>query len=285
MYNINQSINQKMNKKFNTSPLPFQGQKRRFVKQFKEALNGFSRNATYVDLFGGSGLLAHTVKQKYPNAKVIWNDYDNFVDRLAAIPQTNALLAKLRPLLKDLPRNRRITNDVKKSVLKIIKQHEEADGFVDYVTLSGSLLFSAKYATNYNQFSTETFYNRVKLTDYNAEGYLEDVDRVQADYKALYEAYKSDQTVFLVDPPYLSTDTSTYSKENYWKLRDYLDVLSVLDGSKYFYFTSNKSQIVELCDWIETRTLTGNPFQGSTMTTTAGSVNYSATYTDIMLYK
>lgn len=91
--------------------------------------------------------------------------------------------------------------------------------------------------------------------------------------------------VFLVDPPYLSTDTKSYNNDSYWRLRDYLDVLKVLDGSDYFYFTSNKSQIVELCEWIETRTSTGNPFEGAMMTTTGGSVNYNSSYTDIMLYK
>lgn len=279
------SINQKMNKQFNTSPLPFQGQKRRFVKQFKEALNSFSSNATYVDLFGGSGLLANTVKQKYPNARVIWNDYDDFNQRLKSIPETNILLTELRLFLIDLPRKKRMEPKVKERVLKVIKTHEIKYGYVDYVTLSGSLLFSAKYATNYAEIANETFYNRIKMTDYDASGYLIGVERVQSDYKALFDSYRSDTTVFLVDPPYLSTDTSSYSKENYWKLRDYLDVLSVLDGSKYFYFTSNKSQIVELCEWIETRTLTGNPFQGSTMTTTSGTINHSASYTDIMLYK
>lgn len=274
-----------MNRTFKTSPLPFQGQKRRFIKQFNEALNGFSSDATYVDLFGGSGLLSHNVKQKYPNARVVWNDYDNFVIRLEAIPQTNALMAELRPILDHLPRKQRIPNEYRERVLEAIKMHELKYGYLDYVTLSGSLLFSAKYAINFEQFSKETLYNRVKLTDYNADGYLDGVERVQDDYKSLFEQYKSDSTVFLVDPPYLSTDTSTYGSENYWKLRDYLDVLTVLDNSNYFYFTSNKSQIVELCEWIETRTFTGNPFQGSTVTTTSTRLNHQASYTDIMIYK
>lgn len=77
----------------------------------------------------------------------------------------------------------------------------------------------------------------------------------------------------------------SYNFENYWKLRDYLDVLNVLDSSNYFYFTSNKSQIVELCEWVETRTSTGNPFAGATVTTTAGNVNYSSGYTDVMMHK
>ena len=54
------------------APLPFQGQKRRFLKPFRTALEDFPDDAIYVDLFGGSGLLSHTVKQMYPDAKVIY---------------------------------------------------------------------------------------------------------------------------------------------------------------------------------------------------------------------
>ena len=42
-------------KNFNQSPLPFQGQKRRFQTSFKEALKGFKDAPVFVDLFGGSG--------------------------------------------------------------------------------------------------------------------------------------------------------------------------------------------------------------------------------------
>ena len=47
---------------YTQAPLPFQGQKRKFLKDFKSALTEFSPTATYVDLFGGSGFLSHTVK-------------------------------------------------------------------------------------------------------------------------------------------------------------------------------------------------------------------------------
>lgn len=67
---------------FTKAPLPFMGQKRKFLKQFKPALVGFSPTATYVDLFGGSGLLSHTVKAVYPDAKVVYNDFDNYRERL-----------------------------------------------------------------------------------------------------------------------------------------------------------------------------------------------------------
>ena len=87
---------------FTTAPLPFQGQKRKFLKQFKPALLQYSENATYVDLFGGSGLLSHTVKSIYPDARVIYNDFDNYRERLQNINKTNQLIADIRIIIKDV---------------------------------------------------------------------------------------------------------------------------------------------------------------------------------------
>lgn len=270
---------------YSTAPLPFQGQKRRFIKPFKQALNSFKRDSIYIDLFGGSGLLSHTVKQHYPEANVIWNDYDNYAKRLAAIPNTNVLIAKLRVLLANCERKGKMPDYARLNVLELIKMHEAHFGYLDYVTLSANLLFSGKFATCFEELAKNPFYNRIRLTEYVAMDYLKGVERVQMDYKALYSQYKAGNVVYLVDPPYLSTDISSYGNKDYWRLRDYLDVLSVLDGSNYFYFTSNKSQVVELCEWIETRAMLGNPFAGSTVSTTSNSINYSSSYTDIMLYK
>lgn len=272
-------------KKYNQAPLPFQGQKRRFLNQFQNVLNGFSENDVFIDLFGGSGLLSHTAKFHYPNAKVIYNDFDNFHERLKAIPQTNELLGQLRLVLSDFPRKERLSPSLKEKVLQAVKMHETKYGYVDYITISASLLFSAKYVTNFDQFAKETMWNRIKATDYDAMGYLEGVEVVKCDYKVIYEVHKDNSNVvWLVDPPYLSTDVSTYSNESYWQLRDYLDVLNVLDDHRYVYFTSNKSQIVELCEWIETRTFTGNPFAKAFMSTTSNQLNHNSGYTDIMLY-
>lgn len=95
-------------KQWKSVPLPFQGQKKGFVRYFSEAVKEYPSNVTYVDLFGGSGLLSHTVKCVHPNAKVIYNDYDNFRQRLEAIPQTNKILDELRALNLQTPRNKRI---------------------------------------------------------------------------------------------------------------------------------------------------------------------------------
>lgn len=271
-------------KVFTTAPLPFMGQKRKFLKQFKPALQGYSPTATYIDLFGGSGLLSHTVKAHYPNARVVYNDFDNYRERLLNIAKTNALIGDIRECLTVVPKDKKVPENVKKRILARVAQEQSQTGYVDYITLSSSILFSMKYVLSFEQLEKETFYNCVRQSGYDASGYLDGLEVVSQCYKELFKEYKDlPNVVFLVDPPYLSTETGTY--KSYWKLRDYLDVLQVLDGTKYFYFTSNKSSIIELCEWIETKTPMSNPFTGSTTATMNATVNYSSSYTDIMLYK
>lgn len=271
-------------KKYNQAPLPFQGQKRRFVKDFSKALAEYPADATYVDLFGGSGLLSHTVKSVHPNATVIYNDFDDYQKRIQAIPATNMILHKIRKALVFYPRGKRITGQHREAVLSILQEADKR-GYVDYITLSASIKFSMNYSTNLAGFVGDTLYNRVRRSDYDATDYLQGVEMVKFDYKALFEQYKDVQNVcFLVDPPYLSTDTTTYNSGEYWKLRDYLDVLQVLHKNSYFYFTSNKSQIVELCDWVSSVSVTANPFADSVKTAIHTSVNNSAEYTDIMYH-
>ena len=50
-------------KNYTSAPLPFLGQKRKFIKEFKRVLEGYPDDVTIVDLFGGSGLLSHTAKR------------------------------------------------------------------------------------------------------------------------------------------------------------------------------------------------------------------------------
>lgn len=273
-------------KKFTQAPLPFQGQKRRFLKQFEGIVAALPEDAVFVDLFGGSGLLSHTVKQIKPNATVVYNDYDNFSERLHRVDETNLLLNVIRKLLEACERDKKVPAAVRLQIIEDVEAHELKYGYVDYITISSAVLFSGKYATTMEELKKHTFYNVIRASDYVVDGYLDGLTIVSDDYRAIFEKYKNiPGVIFFVDPPYLSTDVTTY--KNYWKLTDYLNVLDVLNGTRYFYFTSNKSSIVELCEWMETRSsdLSVNPFYGSTTLTVAGSVNYNAQYDDIMLYK
>ncbi|MDU1893137.1 MAG: DNA adenine methylase, partial [Dysgonomonas sp.] len=225
-------------------------------------------------------------KHMMPECTVIYNDFDNFSRRLRNIDRTNTLLSAIRLIAANEPKEKRISSDCKEKILERVKQDEKS-GFVDYITLSSSLMFSAKYVTNIKELSSESFYNNIKAVnyDFNPEEYLTGLDIVQCDYKELYEKYKDVPGVlFIIDPPYLSTDTTTYNSDKYWKLRDYLDVLKVLVSRNYIFFTSNKSSLVELCEWFADNKTLGNPFVDSVLSTK--NVNsYNVNYTDMMLYK
>ena len=67
-------------------PLNFIGNKGKFGKIFREELEEkFDDSYVYVDLFGGSGYLSYLVKYTFPNARVIYNDYDNYFERIKKI--------------------------------------------------------------------------------------------------------------------------------------------------------------------------------------------------------
>ncbi len=131
--------------------------------------------------------------------------------------------------------------------------------------------------------SRQTLYNNVVSSPYNASGYLDGLTIASCDYRELVARYRNrPDVVFLADPPYLSTDVSTYNMS--WGLSDYLDVIASLAGQRYIYFTSSKSSIVELCEWLGRNAGVGNIFAEAIRSDVAATVNYSARYSDIMLY-
>lgn len=273
-----------MNTEYLSAPLPFVGQKRMFAQKFKEVLKEYPDNSVFVDLFGGSGLLSHITKREKPNATVIYNDYDNYRMRLNNINRTNALLSDLRKLTIDCPRQKLIPEPIRGLILERLRQ-EETTGFVDYITISSSLLFSMKYCMNLKDLQRESFYNNIRKQDYPlCTDYLNGLEIVSCDYKELVKKYKNlPNVVFLVDPPYLSTEVGTYRMN--WRLSDYLDVLSILVDKSFIYFASNKSSILELCCWMGNHPNIGNPFNNAKKEEFNARMNYNSTYTDVMLYK
>lgn len=274
-----------MRRQYLSAPLPFQGQKRMFAKEFIKVLKHYPDDTVFVDLFGGSGLLSHITKCQKPDAIVVYNDFDNYRRRLENIPRTNALLDKIREVVTSVPRRKFLPEKTKEAILLLIEQEEKERGYVDYITLSTSLLFSMKYATNLDGLRKETFYNTVRKCNYDlCLDYLDGLEVVSCDYRELFSRYKDvPNVVFLIDPPYLSTEVGTYTMN--WGLSDYLDVLQTLVGTNYIYFTSNKSSIIELCDWMGRNNTIGNPFTGSEKVEFNARMNYNSSYTDIMLFK
>ena len=179
-----------MKKLYLSAPLPFVGQKRNFARAFVETLKHFDDATTFVDLFGGSGLLSHITKHCRPDATVVYNDFDDYRRRIEEIPRTNALLAQIRALASGVKRHQRITGDIRESIYECIAAAEKS-GYVDYITLSSTLMFSMKYSLNLDEMKRETLYNNIRTTDYPlCPGYLDGLVITCCDYKELFARYK-----------------------------------------------------------------------------------------------
>lgn len=273
-----------MSKLYLSAPLPFVGQKRMFAKQFIEVIRQYPADTVFVDLFGGSGLLSHITKHFHPASRVIYNDFDNYRLRINNIPRTNRLLESIRPIASQFDRHKPITGIAREQIFALLEQEEKETGYLDFITLSSSLMFSMKYKMSIEGMRGETLYNNVRKYGYEpCRDYLAGLEIVSCDYHELFEQYKDTPgVVFLVDPPYLSTDVGTYRM--YWRLADYLDVLSVLPGHNFIYFTSEKSCIIELCEWMGRHPSLGDPFARCQRREFNATMNYNASYKDIMLF-
>lgn len=273
-----------MSRLYLSAPLPFVGQKRMFAKHFIEVIKQYPSGTVFVDLFGGSGLLSHITKHFHPESRVIYNDFDNYRRRIGNVDRTNRLLSLIRPIASQFPRHKPITGEARERIFSLLEREERESGYIDFITLSSSMMFSMKYRLSIDEMRGETLYNNVRKADYSpCPDYLAGLEIESCDYRQLFGRFKDTPgVVFLVDPPYLSTDVGTYRM--YWRLADYLDVLSVLPGHNFIYFTSEKSCIVELCEWMGRHPTLGDPFARCQRREFDAAMNYNARYTDIMLF-
>lgn len=155
------------------APLPFVGQKRMFLKEFRKILDKIpndGENWTIIDVFGGSGLLANNAKAYKPKATVIYNDFDGYTKRLTHIDDINRLRGILFEMTKDVPRQKRISDELKEQILQAI---DDFDGYVDARSVSTWLLFSGKQINHISELVSHQMYNTVRTSNYdNADGYL-----------------------------------------------------------------------------------------------------------------
>ena len=87
----------------------------------------------------------------------------------------------------------------------------------------------------------------------------------------------------MCDPPYLTTQANNYKGGRYWPLTAYLDILVALRGARFIYFTSGKSQLVELCRWLARHT-DFDALAGTEAVKRNNIVNTYRGYTDIMIF-
>ena len=239
-----------MTNTFNSAPLPFQGQKRNFIKQFRELIKDefrAHRNGIFIDAFGDSGLLSQNIKQIYPNARVIYNDYDNYSERLANIEATNEILRSIEPITKKYKKNDQASEEDREQIIKIIDEYIKRGYFIDWLTLSSRLLFGGKYCHNEAEFKKEKTFFIVSPNAplYQANGYLKGVEIVRKDAMELIKEFEKEDVVLILDPPYLQTSKAGY--KCFWGLRDFLKLIRLV-REPFIFFSSENSDILPYID-------------------------------------
>ena len=273
-------------KKYNKAPLPFQGQKRNYLKIFNRELQklcGDGTGWTIVDVFGGSGLLSHNAKYTCPNARVVYNDYDNYTKRLSKTKKTEQLRQILRELIGDKGKDTQLAQDTKIRVIELLKNNE----YIDYITLSSYLLFAGNYIHSIDELETRQFYNRVSKSPINADGYLNGVETVHKCFTEIMTDKFDGNVLYLLDPPYINTQQGYHrDKNNYFGLLSQLALFELMKPIKspFFYFTSSKSEVSELTTNMDCGELS-QLFSNSNSFSVQNLVNNVGRYTDILIIK
>ena len=274
---------------YTTAPLPFAGQKRRWLKQIEPIIRSLPSNTTFVDVFGGSGLVSRLCKDIHPAARVIYNDYDNYSERLRHIAETEQLRQDIISVLAPIKHNARVPDEYKTLVLRVIQAHQDRYHYVDWITLSGWLLFTNNFAYSLEELASRGFYahpSRTALSDADAsERYLRGLEIVSVDYRELLSAHKdASNTILILDPPYLSTECSGY-RGNSWSCDDYLDLLTLMPTNNYLYFSSTKLDFVPFLRRTSAAWGYRHPFVGSQVLYRANPFGSGGANPEVLYYK
>ncbi|KAA6209362.1 hypothetical protein [Avibacterium paragallinarum] len=274
---------------FSQAPLPFVGQKRLFLNAFKQVLNEHipddGEGWMIVDAFGGSGLLSHVAKRIKPKARVIYNDFDGYADRLKHISDTNRLRAELIQIVGDIvPKNKRLDNNKKQEIINKINDFK---GFKDLNTIASWLLFSGQQVSSFEELFSKTFWNGIKLADYpSAEDYLDGLEIVSEPFQQLLPKFADNpKALFVLDPPYLCTKQNSYKMATYFDLVDFLQLID-LTRPPYVFFSSTKSEFVRFIAYmVQAKKDNWQAFDGAERIVLQTSLNYQVSYEDNLVFK
>ena len=224
-------------------PLPFNGNKYMWRDKFYDLIKVIPNNdMIYVDLFGGSGLLSNWIHYFKPKARVIYNDYDNYIERLAKIPQTNKIFAYIREFINKYPYGSKINDEDSKCIIDYITKQED----YDKITINTALTFNGRA-----KLERGLLWSKVPKKPYNSEGYLDGIEIVHMDWKDLYNdvisKYDKDKLFFILDPPYLYSDKTNYQMYHF-KIHHTVELIDIMRTYKYILFNGKDSEFNKIVD-------------------------------------
>ncbi|MFC6277297.1 DNA adenine methylase [Psittacicella hinzii] len=244
------------------SPVVFQGQKRFFIKETLEFLSKAINNDdgdgyTILDVFGGSGLLAHNAKRAFPKARVIFNDYDNVSHRIKNI---STAIENWQALNK-IKLQYEAAHSVKLIYHQSVKDKAVLDAIVAFLSNTTDEKLSLQHMSAWLCFNAISYFNKEELIEKVKRGiywcvplnpppladdYLYGLEVVSKDFRELLDEFKDSMNVILIlDPPYLWTTSETYKDPNAFGIPEFLELMLVVKPP-FIFFETAKSQISAL---------------------------------------
>lgn len=231
-------------------PLPFLGAKSRAIRSIYEYFKDIDlSDCIIIDLFGGSGLLANMFKQMYPESTVIFNDFDNYKDRIDRMEETKEqfeyIWHKLNEIHKydfSVYKKPKLTKEQLKVFNEYVKNLPDT---ADKITIYSKFNFRGCFSTN-PDLKTRYVANKSGTIEIKKfKDYLKGVEVVSEDYKNIMNKPKynkqteNKKIIYLLDPPYSHTSQHLYKGQ--FTLKDTMDLIKNIKDNYFVFFSSEAS--------------------------------------------
>lgn len=231
------------------------GNKKNQLKNIDEVLTnmqyaGYINEKTiFYDVFGGSGLVSHHIKQRFKNNRVIWNDFDDYQSRLNMLESTEQIRKRCVEAIDFKNKQDFLREAEKEKIRSVLNEYDE----FDTTTLSTYFLFSGNYEKDKEKLKKRIKYNRISLKPLCKEGYLKGVERVSMDYEKLILSITKEQilnkeVLLILDPPYLQTENGNYY--SHFTLKQFLRMIELV-FKPFLLFSNKKSDILPFIEFIQ----------------------------------
>ena len=122
---------------------------------------------------------------------------------------------------------------------------KEYDDYIDWLTIGTKLTYSGSFINTSEKFNKAIlYYNNLSPINDDISEYIKDISIVHYDWKELYFKYNNVKNViFLVDPPYLNSNTTTYDGEQIDHKFLYDNIF--LNNNKFILFSLSDNKLLD----------------------------------------
>lgn len=189
--------------KYHQAPLPFVGQKRVYIKPFRDLIYKFEGDSIF-DAFAGSGLLSRVAKDTRPDLDVYTNDIGDYQWRLSKIKETNEVLSRMRAngACRKNYNYEKYSFETEQILKEIVEKAADKETvYQNFYSRHGVSPRKICRTVNYDEALCANWYDGLKLT------------QIKLNMDILAEYIPCD--LIILDPPYTNKPKSINQKSDY----------------------------------------------------------------------